>query len=527
MNQNPPNPQRWWILATGCVVAFAQLAEPQLWMMGLEIPASTFGIAWGEYRILANLGVVLFIAFQLIGGVLGDMFGRRRILLIGASGALLANLLSLLSNDLATLTIMRGIVGIFGALAYPLALANIRLQFSGDERKKALLIFSLVTAIGLLASLLAILITDWFGWRWTLALPISASVAGIGLAWRFLPESRADGNLRRVDAITAAAWTLVFLSAIFGLSVARTLDSWRNPITLASATLGGLGLLVMIFWTRLPFEPRVAQAQVEVPHVFLALLLLASSTLSFALSGYVIQLYIFFFSVAQWSVFFSGFALLPIILGPMLVIRWAIRFSISNSHPVVIATGLIGIATALLITATIGLQSSYFVLIPAMAIFGIGFMLASTSWTYLFFSTLPGDLIGVSSGINRAAGLVGSALAGAILSSIVQVTGIYDLQRRLAQAGVPDELQDRALSFLNIAMGKGFTDDRTTTGQFLEQTGLLQAYRDAYAVGIAAALLVAAIVCLLSGLIVWLWFRYAARAADLRSATQRTGEERI
>lgn len=481
--------------------------------MGLEIPSSAFGTAWREYRILAHLGTVFFVTFQLIGGVLGDLYGRRRILLMGAIGAIGVNLLSLAAPNLPTLVITRGLVGIFGALAYPLALAIIRLTFVGDERKIALMIFSFVTAVGLLASLLGILIDDWFGWRWTLALPIAASIVGVVMAWRWLPESRATNNIRRIDGITAAAWSLVFLAVIFGLTVARTIDTWRNPITLAAAILSVLGLLVMLYWSPRPLAPGLRTTEQRVPRVFLSLLLIASATLSFALSGYVIQLYMFFWVVQQWSVLISGFALLPIILGPLLVIRRAARFSIQQSHAVVIATGLIAIAIALLLSAMIILQLPLWLLFPTMALFGIGFLLAATSWTYLFFGALPGDLIGVSAGINRAASLVGGALAGAVLSSVVQLSGLYDFERRLAEVGLSVEQQALALRLLDEALRQGVANDTSAIGATLEQIGLLAAYRGAYGVGIATAFLFAAIVSLLSGIAVWIWFRYRSQPA--------------
>ncbi|NJM05661.1 MFS transporter, partial [Candidatus Gracilibacteria bacterium] len=206
---------RWWILAACCSVAFAQQAEPHLWMIGLDIPASAFGTAWREYRFLSNFGVVLFVACQLLGGVLGDLYGRRRMLLIGAIGATVANVLSLAAWNVPSLIAARGIVGMLGALAFPLALGIIRLAFTSNERKVALLIYTFCTALGVLAGLLAIPIDDWFGWRWALLLPILSGIVGIGLAWRYVPESRAHGGLRRVEAVTTAAWSLVFLGLIF------------------------------------------------------------------------------------------------------------------------------------------------------------------------------------------------------------------------------------------------------------------------------------------------------------------------
>jgi MFS family permease len=68
-------------------------------MMGLDIPASAFGSAWADYRIFAGLNAVVLLALLLLGGVLGDAFGRRRVLLLGAGGDTLANVLALVAPN--------------------------------------------------------------------------------------------------------------------------------------------------------------------------------------------------------------------------------------------------------------------------------------------------------------------------------------------------------------------------------------------------------------------------------------------
>src|SRR5262245_11474415 len=282
----PADPRRWWVLAACCAVGFAQLAEPQLWMIGLNIPASAFGTAWGEYRFLSNLGVVLFVAFQLTGGVLGDLVGRRRIFLIGAVGSTLSNMLSLLAWNLPALIATRALVGMLGALAFPLTLGIVRLMFAGPERSIALLLYTLAISIGTLASLLAIPIEYWFGWRSALLLPIVTGLAGILLAWRYLRESRAEGGIRRREAIIVAAWTLVLLALVFGLAVAHSSGTLRNPITLLAGGVGVLGLLAIGYWTRRSPRPGWTPREDWAPRPLLSLMLLVTAILSFALSGY-------------------------------------------------------------------------------------------------------------------------------------------------------------------------------------------------------------------------------------------------
>lgn len=515
------DPQRWWILAACCTVAFAQLAEPRLWMIGLEIPASAFGTAWRGYRIVSNIGVVLFVAFQLIGGVLGDLFGRRRLLLVGAVGATLANLLSLAAWSLPALVVARGLVGLLGALAFPLTLGVIRLSFVGAERKVALLIFAFVTALGTLASLLGIPIENWFGWRWALVLPIVAGAVGVWMSWWHVPESRAPGGVGRAEAIAAAAWAVVFLAFILGLAVARTSGTWRNPITIAAGTVGLLGLTAMILWSARPSSPTLLQRERHVPRLFLSLLLLVSATLSFALSGYVLQLYQFFFTVQQRPGLLSGFALAPIALGNLLTLRWASRFAVEQPRHVVIGSGLGMMGVAMLLSSLARPSLPYLLLVPVMTLFGLGFMVASATWTNFFFSSLPPDLTGVSAGIHRAAGLVGGALAGVILSAVVELTGKATFAQGMADLGLTPEQQALALKAVELALRNNLTmDDLIQAEAPLTALGLLSAYREAYGVAISTALLTGAAVCLGCGALAWLWLRSAAHAADVREQSE-------
>src|SRR6478735_3043744 len=77
--------QARWTLAACCTIAFAKLVDPQLWMMGLDIPTSAFGEAWEPYRAFAGVSTLVLTAFLLFGGLLGDVYGRRRILIIGTA----------------------------------------------------------------------------------------------------------------------------------------------------------------------------------------------------------------------------------------------------------------------------------------------------------------------------------------------------------------------------------------------------------------------------------------------------------
>ena len=181
---------------------------------------------------------------------------------------------------------------------------------------------------------------------------------------------------------------------------------------------------------------------------------------------------------------------------------------------------------AMLLTALARPGLPYLILVPCIALFGIGFLLASTAWTYFFFSALPADLAGVTAGINRAAGLVGGTLAGVVLSTVVQFSGMADFQRRLDDIQLTPQQQEQALDTLNEVLQLGHAiDDTTQTPEVLVSLALLTAYRESRSAGISAAMVVAGALCLACSIVTWLRLSHAARAAPQQVLEERAADE--
>src|SRR4051812_6141156 len=134
------------LLATCCMV-FALTVDPLLWMMGVDIPTRAFGAGWVDYRTLTTTTSVLLIACMLLGGLLGDYFGRRRVLLLASVVTAVGGLLTALAPEKTWLLVARSMGSAAAAIALPLTLAVIRLEFGGRERVRALLIYNLAISV--------------------------------------------------------------------------------------------------------------------------------------------------------------------------------------------------------------------------------------------------------------------------------------------------------------------------------------------------------------------------------------------
>ena len=504
-------PRQRWVLAACCAVAFAKLADPQAWMMGLDIPVSAFGAAWSDYRVFSTVNAVVLVAFLLLGGVLGDALGRRRTLLVGAGVALLANILAALAPSPPLFIVGRATEAAGSALALPMTLAVLRLTFQGRALALALLVYTFVTAVGCLASLLALILVDFVGWRATLVLPIVVGALGMFLAWRSVPESRARGGGHVRRGVAAAAWSLVLLALTIGLLALR--QAWPNPITLVSAAISGVGALALLLSGRGQLQGQHGVHVGLRGRHMLSVMLLAAAVLSAGLSGYLMQLYSFLTVVQNLGAIVGGLALAPIVLIGLPVARPSARATVQMGSRALIAGGLACMGVALLVTAWLRPDMPYWPLLVPMAVFGVGFLLAQTAWNNAFLTALPGDLVGVTAGISKAAAQTGTILGTSLLGTIVLNYGQADFAQRLSALGLSNEQITQATSAVNLALradlplgssGAAIIAPPTLLGQ-----GLLALYYASFTVGLASAFVWAGVTCVAVAALVWLVTRGA------------------
>jgi MFS transporter, DHA2 family, multidrug resistance protein len=512
-----------WVLTACCVVAFAKLVDPQAWMMGLNIPDSAFGSAWAGYRAFAAVNTLFLVGFLLLGGVLGDRLGRRRVLLIGAGVATLANVLALFATGPVWYIVTRALEGFSSALALPMTLAVIRLNFHEAARPRALLVYTFVTLAAALVSLIALVLAESFGWRATLVLPILAGALGTFLAWRYVPESRAEGVVGRRRAVTATAWSLVLLALTIGVLALQQYGTWRNPVTVVAVPLGVLGAVAVNWSSRLKPAappPRLTWRQRHT----LTVMLLAAVALSLGLSGYLLQCYSFFTVVQGYGVILGGVALAPVLLVCVPLARPAARLSISTAPRRLIAGGLASMGLAMAMTALVRPDMPYWPLVLPMALFGFGFLLAQTAWNNAFLSALPANHIGVSASVSKAAAQAGTLLGTALLGSLVVEYGQADFVRQLSSLGLSSAQIDSATAAVNVSLRASLPFGNPADGvavplSVLDAT-LLDLYYQSYTVGLAVALLWAATVCIGIAVLAWLVLRpmsASPEAANLQS----------
>jgi MFS family permease len=498
-----PDPRRSWILAACCTVAFARLVNPQLWMMGLDIPDTAFGAGWEGYRVFSTVTVVVMLAGMLAGGLLGDYLGRRRVMVWGALVSAIAGVLTFFAPGVSWFVVTRTVDVAAGAVALPLTLAVLRLTFQGRERHLALLIYTAVTGGALLVALLAIVIEQLAGWRATLVVPIVAGLTGAWMAWRYVPESRAQARVLH-RAVTASAWALALLPLTLGFVQARLTGSWANPVSLAALGLGALGLgALALVWRRRVRSGKTERLSWRQRHL-LTVMLLTGATLNFAFSGYALQLYGFFTVVPGYGAIIAGLALLPLLAPALLIGRRVNRMALQVDARRLVAGGLALMGVAAALTALLRPGVPYWLLVPPLALFGLGYLVAQTAWTTAFVSAMPDAVVGASAGVIKATAATGAALGGALLATVFLIVGQADFARRLDALGLSDAQAAAATVALNVVLIADAAIDRSIPPPPIVENGLLAVYHEAYTVGTAVTLLVVGVLSLAMAALSWL-----------------------
>lgn len=354
----------------------------------------------------------------LLGGSLGDIFGRKKIYLIGVLGFGLASLLCALSLSPTMLICIRIIQGIFGALLVPGALAIINTTFSSKERSHAIGQWTAWTSIAIVASpFLGGWILAITTWRWIFFINIPLIIGCFFLASFAVQETR-NISPRRVDTIGAILIALSLAGVTYGL-IEGPAEHWAAPqiaSLLFGCVLGGLFLAV---------EAKRPDPMVKLS-LFASRNFSGANLMTFlvygALSGFTFSLVIYLQTHLHYSAFEAGVSLLPISICMMLFSGRVGKASAQYGPRLFMTIGplLVGIGIALLFFLQPG--ASYLLrVLPGVLIFSSGLTLLVSPLTTTVMASVDHNDSGIASGINnavaRSAGLIVIAALGLLGAS--------------------------------------------------------------------------------------------------------------
>jgi EmrB/QacA subfamily drug resistance transporter len=370
-------------------------------------------------------GYALFLsALILLGGALGDLYGRRRIFGIGVALFAAASIACALAGSIGMLIAARCVQGIGGALLTPGSLALISAAYSGQGRGRAIGLWSGFSA---LTSACGPIIGGWltqeFSWRYVFVINIPLAILVL-LALHFVPESRDDSAQRRIDVVGAALATAGLGLLVYGLIAMNAASI--TPLALGTAVAGLAVLGAFVLFERRTPDPMVrcdlfASRDFSTANIY-------TFFLYTAIGGSLYFVPFVLINVHHYTPTEAGAALLPFVIIMAAASRWSggLVARIGARKPLIL--GAILTTFGFLAFALPGTDGSYWTtFFPAATILGCGGALFVAPLTTTVMNSVPVEHSGVASGINnavaRTAGLIGVAVLGVIVTTSASYTG--------------------------------------------------------------------------------------------------------
>jgi EmrB/QacA subfamily drug resistance transporter len=411
--------RRWYALIVLCLATLMIVLDTTIVNVALPSIRTDLGFSQTSLAWVVNAYLLTFGGLLLLGGRLGDLYGHRRLFLIGVSLFTVASLACGLSTSQGMLVGARAVQGIGGAVASAVSLSLTMTLFTEPaERAKAMGIFGFVASGGgSIGVLLGGVLTDSLDWHWIFLVNLPIGVLVVALALRLLPSSHGAHVSGRLDVAGAVTVTAALMLAVYAI-VNGNQNGWESL-----QTLGLLAVAAVLLATFVAIESNVGSPLMplgllrlrNVAFANLAGVLWAAAMFAwFFLSALYLQL------VLGYTPLQVGLAFLPgnLIMGALSIgvsARLVMRFGIKPP----LATGLLVAGTGLLLFARAPVDGSYVVdVLPGMLLLGFGAGIAFNPILLAAMSDVAPEEAGLASGFVNTAFMMGGAVGLAVLASI-------------------------------------------------------------------------------------------------------------
>jgi EmrB/QacA subfamily drug resistance transporter len=420
-----PNPvhdenyaRRWWILSAVALAQLMVVLDATVVNIALPSAQRSLGFSIADRQWVVTAYSLAFGSLLLLGGRLADLFGRKRVLIIGMIGFAAASAVGGASNGFAMLVIARAVQGGFGALLAPACLSVLTTTFSDpSERGKAFGIYGAIAggggAVGLV---LGGLLTQYLDWRWCLYVNDIFGIVALTATVILVPRTEPQGGAR-LDLPGTIAVVLGLSGIVYGFSSAET-RGWGDAITMASLIIG-----VVLVGAFVVIEGKVR-------HPLLPIRVLAdrfrgTANLQMLISGigiFGVFLFLTYFiqETLNFSPVLSGVSFLPM-LGALVVTSTVVAARLLPRYGPrwLVAAGMALSAGGLVILAQLHVTSSYGSgVVPGLIVIGLGLGLVFGAAMNVATAGASVDDAGVASALPNIGQQVGGSIGTALLNTL-------------------------------------------------------------------------------------------------------------
>jgi EmrB/QacA subfamily drug resistance transporter len=387
--------------------------------VGRDLDASLSQLQWISNGYLLSLA-----SFILLGGSLGDHFGRRRVFVVGVFWFALASLFCGVAQTPEQLIAARVLQGVGAALLTPGSLAMIQGTFHPADRARAIGAWS---GLGGIAAAIGPFVGGWLvqyaSWRWVFLLNLPLAVITVLVAQRHVPETRDPESVPGFDIVGAVLGALALASVTYALIEA---ESMSTGVLTFAAVLGVVAFIAFV------------QVERHSPHPMMSTTLFSSRQFSAAnamtlltyaaLGGVTFFLVLQLQTVAGYGPLKAGISLLPITIVMLFLASRGGQLAARIGPRIPMTLGPLVCAAGLALLTGVGEDTNYWTdVFPGVTIFALGLSLLVAPLTATVLAAAPDRYAGIASGVNNAVARAGSLLAVAALPAVVGLSGAdYD-----------------------------------------------------------------------------------------------------
>jgi len=484
-----------WVLAAAIIGSAMTFIDGTAVNVVLPIIQRELGADAAQMQWVVEAYALFLSALILLGGSLGDLYGRRKLFVLGILVFAVGSLGCAIAPSVNVLIAARCVQGIGAACAMPESLALISATFEGAERGRAIGLWSGFASItGAAGPVLGGWLAQHASWRWVFLINLPLAVCVLAIAVACVPESRDEEMPQHLDLPGALLATLGLGAFTYGLIQSQ---GGHPGLRGVAALIGGVLLLGVFVWaerrSRAPMMPLELFRSRTFSAANLYTLLLYA-----ALGGSLYFLPFVLIDVQRYSPTAAGAVFLPFILLQFFASRWSggLVAHIGARVPLVAGATIAGIGFGLFAVPGIGgpYWTTYF---PAVVVLGIGGVLFVAPLTTTVFDAVDTEKSGVASGVNnavaRTAGLLAVAAFGIVLAGVFNLS----FDQRMARHHVSAQTakiahDDRARLYAGTVPNDVPLQDRPAVAD---------AVRESYLAGFRAVMIASALVCFLAALV--------------------------
>lgn len=428
-----------WVLAATILGSSITFIDGTVVNVALPVLQKELGASVADAQWVVESYALLLAALLLVGGSLGDRYGRVRVFAVGVAIFAAASVWCGLSPNMRQLIIARGAQGVGAALLVPGSLSIISASFAKDERGRAIGTWSGFTAI---AAGLGPVLGGWLiensSWRWIFFINVPLALAVLLIVWRRVPESRDEEAAKGQDWPGAGLATVGLGGVVFGLIESNT-RGFSNTLVLTSLIVGVMALGLFVIVERRAVAPMMPLRLFRSPTFaganLLTLLLYAP------LSGVLFLLPFNLIQVQGYSATEAGAALLPFVLTMFLLSRWAGGLVGLYGSKLPLVAGPVVAATGFALFALPGAPAgSYWTsFFPAVIVMSLGMAASVAPLTTTVMNAVEAHEAGIASGINNAVSRASGLLAVALLGIFMVSAFNANFERRLRALELPPD----------------------------------------------------------------------------------------